>query len=148
IVKMRRPVTYNRSEPFRFDHERAALAFLTLLSNTAGPRLLAADDDMLIMEDLGSGLSLEDLLVGSDPAAAEQGLVAFAAALGRMHASTSGHAAEYYQVRSRFGPVDPAFDRVSILDIGIEHAWNELRQIVGERPYLPDPASDVVSKKI
>ncbi|SRR5579884_893679 len=148
IVKVRRPAASNRSEPFRFDHERAALAFLTMRGCAAGPRLLAADDDMLIMEDLGSGPSLEDLLVGSDPIAAEQGLVAFATALGRMHASTSGHAGEYYQVRSRFGPIDPAFDRISILDIGIEHAWKQWKQIAGERSYLPAPDAKGIEQDI
>jgi hypothetical protein len=141
IVKMRRPESHSRSEPFRFDHEQAALEFLTSIGSTAGPRLLAADNEagILVIEDLGAGPSLEDRLVGSDERSADQGLVAFAATLGQMHAITAGYAAEYYQLRSRFGPIEPAFDRISILGINIEHSWRQLRQIVADRPYLPAP---------
>src|SRR5215471_7458849 len=88
IVKVRRPQAHNRSEPERFFHEQAALEFLTSLGSAVGPHLLAADDEagILIMEDLGTGPTLENLLVGDDASVAEQGLVAFAATLGRMHA--------------------------------------------------------------
>jgi hypothetical protein len=57
----------------------------------------------------------------------EQGLVAFSAALGQMHAATAGHATEYYQLRRRHGPVDPAFDRISIFGIDIERAFRRLQ---------------------
>jgi tRNA A-37 threonylcarbamoyl transferase component Bud32 len=142
IVKVRRPATHTRGEPERLQNERAALEFLGSIGSAAAPRLLAADDEagILVMEDLGAGPALEDLLLGSDPSAAKRGLVAFAGALGRMHATTAGRAAEYYQVRSGLGPVDPAFDRVSILGLGIERSWSELREIVANRPYLPAPA--------
>jgi len=109
IVKVRRPEVHRRSEPERLHHEQAALEFLTSIGSTAGPRLLTADNEagILVMEDLGIGPALEDLLVGSDTSRAEQGLIAFATALGRMHATTAGHAVQYYQLRSRYGPVDP-----------------------------------------
>lgn len=141
IVKVRRPQVHNRSEPERFFHEHAALEFLTSLGSALGPHLLAADDEagILIMEDLGTGPTLEHLLVGDDSSVAEQGLVAFAATLGRMHATTLGHAAQYYQIRRRLGSVDPSFDRVSILGIEIEHAWRQLQAIVAMRPHLPTP---------
>lgn len=141
IVKVRRTPGHNRSEPERFSHEHAALEFLTSLGSAVGPRLLAADEEagILIMEDLGTGPTLENLLVGDDSSEASQGLVAFAATLGRMHATTSGHVAQYYQIRRRLGSVDPAFDRVSISGIEIEHAWRQLQEIVAMRPSLPTP---------
>src|SRR6266568_5870018 len=141
IVKVRHPAVHRRSEPERFHNEQAALEFLTLIGGAAGPRLLADDNEagLIIMEDLGAGPALEDLLVGNDASAASHGLVVFAATLGRMHATTAGHAASYYQLRSRYGPVDPAFDRVSILGIDIERAFRQLREITASRPYLPTP---------
>ncbi|MDP9381067.1 MAG: phosphotransferase [Chloroflexota bacterium] len=146
IVKMRRPEFHVRSEPERLHNERAALEFLTLVGSAVGPRLLAADDEagILVMEDLGTGPALEDLLLGSDSAAAEHGFVAFAGTLGRMHATTAGHAAEYYQLRSRLGPLDPAFERTCILGNDIEGSWRQVREIVADRPYLP-PTSAVCS---
>jgi tRNA A-37 threonylcarbamoyl transferase component Bud32 len=141
IVKARRPEDHVRGEPERLHNERAALEFLASIGSAAGPRLLTADGEagILVMEDLGTGPALEDLLVGGDPSAAGRGLVAFAGALGRMHADTAGHAAEYYGLRSRLGPVDLASDRISILGNSIERSWSRLREIIAERPYLPTP---------
>ncbi|HZO72506.1 MAG TPA: hypothetical protein VFB60_09920 [Ktedonobacteraceae bacterium] len=144
IVKARHPARHFRSEPERFHNEAVALDFLTRIESAAGPRLLAADHEegLLILEDLGTGPALEDLLVGHDAWRAEQGLIAFATALGRMHAATVGHATSYYHLRSRFGPVDPAFDRLSILGIDIREAFRRLQEITASRLYLP-PAVDV-----
>jgi len=93
IVKMRRPP----GDPRRrdgFAREFAALLRLAELDCDAGPRLLATDDSagLLVLEDLGTGPALEDLLVGGDPAAATAGFVALARAVGRMHAATLGQA--------------------------------------------------------
>jgi len=141
IVKVRRPEGHRRGELEQLQNERAALEFLTAIGSALGPRLLAADDDagILVIEDLGAGPALEDLLLGSDPSVAERGLVAFAGTLGRLHAATVGHATEYYQVRSRRGPVDPAVDRISILGVDIARAWGHLRKIVADCPYIPTP---------
>jgi hypothetical protein len=141
IVKVRRPTAHARGAPERLQQERAALEFLTAINSGVAPRLLAADDvgGIIVMEDLGTGPALEDLLLGSDAVAAEHGLMAFAATLGRLHATSAGHASTYYQVRSRFGPADPAFDRISILGIGIADAWRQLQEIVATRSYVPAP---------
>ena len=141
IVKARHPAGHFRSEPERFHNERVALEFFTRIESAAGPHLLAADHEagILILEDLGTGPALEDLLVGHDASRAEQGLIAFATALGRMHATTVGHAASYYQLKSRQGPVDPVFDRLSILGIDIARAFRQLQEMAASRPYLPPP---------
>ena len=136
IVKVRRPAVHRRSEPEPFHNEQAALEFLTRIGSAVAPRLLAADNEagILVMEDLGTGPALEDLLAGR----ALQGLVAFSAALGQMHAATTaGLATEYCQLRRRHGPVDPAFDRISIFGIGIERAFRRLQEITASRSSLP-----------
>ena len=58
-----------------------------------------------------------------------------------MHASISGHAAEYYQLRRGLGPVDPAFDRISILGKHIERSWHLLQEIVAEFSKTSDQIS-------
>jgi hypothetical protein len=70
------------------------------------PRLLGADRDLglLVLEDAGPGPSLADLLLGSDPDLAKQGLRAYAATLGRLHAQTAGRFASYLQLRAGLGP--------------------------------------------
>lgn len=56
------------------------------------PRFYGGDRALgfLIQEDLGAGQGLDHLLLGDDPAAATNALLALAAALGRMHAATAG----------------------------------------------------------
>jgi hypothetical protein len=93
IVKLRRgPDDPRRRDGFR--RELTALLRLAELGCDAGPRLLATDDSagLLVLEDLGDGPALEDLLVGDDPAAATTGFVALARAVGGMHAATLGQA--------------------------------------------------------
>jgi hypothetical protein len=93
VVKLRRPPDDPRRRD-GFRREFAALLLLAELGSDAGPRLLATDDSagLLVLEDLGTGPALEDLLVGADPRAATRGFEALAAAVGRMHAVTTGHA--------------------------------------------------------
>ena len=93
IVKMRRPPGDLRQRD-GFHREFSALLLLAELGCDAGPRLLATDDSagLLVLEDLGEGPALEDLLVGADPRAATAGFVALAEAVGRMHAATLGQA--------------------------------------------------------
>ena len=93
VVKTSRPPEdARRRDGFR--REVAALRLLAELGSDAGPRLLGIDEDAgrLVLEDLGAGPALEDLLVGVDPGAATSGFEALAAAVGRMHAVTTGYA--------------------------------------------------------
>jgi hypothetical protein len=139
VVKVRRPAEHWRGDTQQFHIERAALQFLTDLGVPVAARLLAADDEggMLIMEDLGTGVALEDLLVGHDAVTAEHGLMLFARSLARMHAATIGHADTYDNLRSRWETADRTSYRVQILDDNIEWSWNTLREITAERPHLP-----------
>lgn len=88
----------------RLHNERAALEFLEAIGSTLAPRFMADDaaTGILISEDLGHSPSLLDLLLGDDPLAARQGLLAFAHSLGTLHAQTAGRAAAYADYRGRF----------------------------------------------
>ena len=58
------------------------LEALRLLPATVRPALLASGSGLFIIEDLGSGPSLADLLLGDEPYAAERALVGWAETLG------------------------------------------------------------------
>jgi hypothetical protein len=83
----------------------ASLQFLQQLAPLA-PRFYAGDSDstLLIMEDLGTGQRLDQLLLGDDPVAAEQALIDFASVHGRMHALSIGKALKYSRIRETLGP--------------------------------------------
>ena len=85
---------------------------LALLDEVAGDAPVAARfyggdraAGLIVQEDLGPAPGLHDLLLGADPAAAEDGLLAFAAVLGRMHTRAAGHHEEYVRLRGALGPV-------------------------------------------
>ncbi|MEW1914874.1 hypothetical protein AB0442_42035 [Kitasatospora sp. NPDC085895] len=63
----------------------------------AGPKLLAADPArrLLVMTDLGDAPTLADLLLGTDPKAAERGLLEWARGLGRLAACSVPRRAEF-----------------------------------------------------
>lgn len=62
------------------------------LHHRPGAALVAHDphERILVLEDLGAGPTLSDVLLDDDPVLAQRGLVAWAQALGRMHAATAG----------------------------------------------------------
>jgi hypothetical protein len=69
---------------------RSEVLALRMLPHTVSPNLLASSDDIMIMEDLGDGPSVADLLLGTDATAAHTALVLWARSLGRIAAATSG----------------------------------------------------------
>lgn len=90
-------------------------AGLQFLSDVAGfdpiaPRLYGGDRDagLIVLEDLGTGETLDLLLLGKDRTAAERRLVELATLLGRMHALTLGRQPEFDQLRDTLGPRDKA----------------------------------------
>jgi hypothetical protein len=73
--------------------EPAALEVLTALGGGLAPRLIAvaAHPPLVVLEDLGADRrDLAALLLGDDPAAADETLMAWAATMARLHASTAG----------------------------------------------------------
>jgi Ser/Thr protein kinase RdoA (MazF antagonist) len=73
-----------------FETELAALELLSGMPVAVAPRLLGADATagVLLMEDLGQGVSLADSLLTGKRERAEADLIAYARALGSMHAWT------------------------------------------------------------
>lgn len=86
----------------------ASLQFLSQLANSRklAPQFYWGDraTGLFIMEDLGSGLRLDQFLLGNDPAAAELALIEFAAIHGRLHAMTIGMNEEFLRIREALGP--------------------------------------------
>jgi hypothetical protein len=99
-----------------FGNEVAGLVFLNAVDETAPfvPDLLADDLErqIVVVEDLGTGASLADLLLGSDPDPAIVALVEHAQLLGHIAATTRDRVDEYRDIRQRVGYLGPA----SLLD--------------------------------
>ncbi|HEY8790049.1 MAG TPA: hypothetical protein VIM10_13075 [Actinopolymorphaceae bacterium] len=107
IVKWVRTDAGNeRTQPTRLRTERAALELVGAYAARLVPRVLSGggDSGLLVLEDLAPREPLRELILREGPAAARQELIAFARALGRLHATTAGHADAYYQ---RLGRVRP-----------------------------------------
>ena len=86
-----------------FANEAAALEL------GVGPDLLIVDSAarIIVMADLGSGPSLGDLLYGDDGSAAADGLIAWAATLGKLAADTAHRRKEFDELRARHGTEHP-----------------------------------------
>lgn len=95
-----------------FFNEWASLQFLEQLrpEHVFGPRLYAAmhNPRMMIIEDLGSGKNLADILLADDAGAAETALIAFATLHGRLHAATTGKQDAYKLIRETLGATELA----------------------------------------
>jgi hypothetical protein len=77
--------------------EYAALMTLRRLGLDIAPEVVAADEaaGVLVLSDLGSGPTLEHLLMGDDPVRAEKALLAAAEVLATMHRRTVGAEPEF-----------------------------------------------------
>jgi hypothetical protein len=103
------------SPAWRFFNDWTGAELLTVLTAQdaarppVGPRFYGGDRaaGLIVLEDLGEGESLADLVQGNDPARAEQALMAFAAAVGRMHAATIGRETEYRRLQDALGAPAP-----------------------------------------
>ena len=98
-----------------FYNEWAGLDFLTGLPDTPGPvfgacapRLWAQDRDLglLVLEDLGDGPPLMDVLERGNRAEASAALERFMRQLGRMHAASREHEEDWSRRLTGFGPPD------------------------------------------
>ncbi|WP_254897702.1 hypothetical protein [Kitasatospora sp. NA04385] len=87
--------------------ETAGLSF-----GLAGPELLAADPGrrLLVMADLGDAPTLADLLLGTDPKAAERGLLEWAGGLGRLAARSVPRRAEFAALWQRHDQGLPSWE--------------------------------------
>ncbi len=75
------------------------------LQHRPGATLVAYDvtERLLVLDDLGGASTLAEVLLGADPAVAQRGLLAWAQALGRMHAATAGREDDYTTLLRRVG---------------------------------------------
>ena len=106
-VVLKRRADHDRGGGGRsFGAELAALEYLNAMPEPVAPRLLGADPDVgiLLMEDLGRGASLADSLLGTERARAEADLIAYARALGALHAWSIGRSGELADLRARYAP--------------------------------------------
>jgi aminoglycoside phosphotransferase (APT) family kinase protein len=97
-----------------FGAELAVLEYLNAMPVPVAPRLLGADPDagILLIEDLGPGTSLADSLLAEDRARAEADLVAYARALGALHAWSIGRPGNLAGLWARYAhgaPPGPAW---------------------------------------
>lgn len=140
IVKRKRAAGSWRSDQSLLLNEIAALQFLAEVSPASAPHLIAADAaGMIVMEDLGYGPSLEDVLFGQQRGEASTGLLAFATALGEMHAATAGTVEAYHRRRERLGQLDLEAERRGIFEQSLGAVWRSVRAAIEERPELPIP---------
>ena len=103
VLKRRGPEDQARGA---FGIELAALEYLSAMPEPVAPRLLGADAEagLLLMEDLGPGRSLADSLLAGSAEAAQADLVAYARALGALHAWSRERPAGYAARRARHAP--------------------------------------------
>ena len=90
----------NEPESLRgFTAEAAGLSL-----GIAGPEVLGVDPKvpLLVMADLGNAPTLADVLLGSDPTAAESGLLAWARGLGQLAAASVHRRADLARLWSRY----------------------------------------------
>jgi hypothetical protein len=93
--------------------EAAALRSLAGYKASAPGLVLLLDEPLcVVMEDVGTGSTLADLLMGSDQTAAEEGLVSWAKALAALHACTWGNTKPFAAALGELAgpvpvPVDP-----------------------------------------
>lgn len=114
ILKRRRELSHHGSQSSRlFGDEAAALDYLNAMPAPVAPRLLGADTEagLMLIEDLGDGATLADSLMAAGPERARADLIAYAQALGTMHAWSMAHAGEAASVRARHGPGEEAGPR-------------------------------------
>jgi len=140
IAKTRRPADHWRSGDTT-TRERVSLELLTEWGCGVGPRLLGVDDQLhvILLEDLGSGPAVEDLLVDRDRSAAIGALHDHARTLATLQSASLGHADVFYQ-RLEANGLARAQDRGVVQIMPFSQRWQGLRAIVDARPYLPSPA--------
>ncbi len=110
---MKRPRQHphgGKAELEAFGIELASLEYLAAMPTPVAPRFLGADVNagILLMEELPAGRSLADSLLLGDRADATADMVAYATALGSVHAWSIGRTAEFEHARARYSPAaDP-----------------------------------------
>ena len=90
-------------------NEWASLQFMSDIASdetSLGPCFYGGDRavGLIVMEDLGPGIRLDQLLMGNDPTAAGTALIEFATIHGRLHTQAIGRQIEFQRLREALGP--------------------------------------------
>ncbi|MDQ2584292.1 hypothetical protein [Saccharothrix yanglingensis] len=105
LVLKRYPQQVADRDPFA--HEVVSHKLLTALPSEERltPELVAQDNAkrLVVLEDLGKAPRLAEKLLGPDARAAERGLLSWAHAMGRLHATTAGRDADFDALMRRQG---------------------------------------------
>jgi len=106
VLKRREDRALQSGQGRRFGVELAVLEYLNGMPAPVAPRLLGADPDagLVLIEDLGAGTSLADSLLAGDRGRAEADLVAYARALGALHAWSMGRPGDLADLLARHAP--------------------------------------------
>ena len=110
IVVLKRRGRPDRRGGHGFGVELAALEYLNAMPVPVAPRLLGADTEagILLLEDLGEGASLADSLLAGGRSRVQADLIAYAQALGSLHAWSMGRGGELDGLLVRHAPGQPA----------------------------------------
>jgi len=99
---------HHMSHSSMFFNEWVSLQFLrqVMPEPPLVPHLYGGDQQLglLVMEDVQPSVRLDQLLLGTDPRAAEAGLLAYAELHGRLHVLAADRQADYLRFRERLGP--------------------------------------------
>ncbi|MBC3761873.1 hypothetical protein ACUN7V_03165 [Quadrisphaera oryzae] len=140
-VVLKLPLT----DPEAAAREEAALRVAAGTSAPGVVPLLGVGDDplVLVLDDLGAAPTLADRLLGADPAAATDALVAWGSAVGRLQAATAGARPAFESALAQASPLG-APDAQGVRD-GVTDAVAVLRRELprlGESAALDDAAAD------
>lgn len=115
VVKTRRVDGPGWGGPHHLRREIAALGLGAVLDHPATARLLGVDEPagVVVASDLGSWPSLEAVLLGGDPMAAREAIVALADAAASLHAATLGVEVEHRNALAALG-TDARRDRLGL----------------------------------
>lgn len=121
--------------------EEAALRVLTAYGVPGVVRLLAAAPrpPVLVLSDAGTGPTLADLLLGTDPAAARAALLSWAGTLGALQAATTGLRAAYEAELAALSPLGPV--PVDASEGTLADAVGRLRRVLPQLGVSPDEAA-------
>lgn len=122
-----------RAHPSQLVTESIALQYLASLDISA-PRVISADTNLLILEDLGDHRALDKLIIEDGYAEdARRHLCSAARALGERHAATAQRSQEYYLRFAGVQPVDPERE----LGRFLEHGWERTSRWAAELGCAP-----------
>ena len=128
VAKTRRVEGEGHGGPAFLRREAAALRTAAPSGITAHAIHVGDDAGVMLQTDLGEWPTLQDVLLGDDPAVAARGMVEMAAAVGRLHASTVDRSAEHQRHLDAFS----ADVETGQMYTDSAERWDEIEQACAE----------------